>query len=127
MITVSSSLSFRLTHLDADPRGRYLNLDALFDNVQLVIASIYAPNSHQKSFFKMIMTKLSHYPKESIILCGDFNDINDRTLNSFAQWRKSPTALSMLMQNLYDPWQCLHGSERDYTYYTAAKKVLLQD
>lgn len=46
MIAIHKSLAF--CHLEADPYGRYLILDALFDNIQYVIANIYAPNFHQK-------------------------------------------------------------------------------
>lgn len=120
----ANSLSFHLNHIDADPSGWYLIMDALFDNVPLVIANIYAPNSHQKQFYKTIMNKLSQFPKERTILCGDYNDTIDSTLDSSNHRKQHSTALHSLTQlgDLCDPWQDLHGSERDYTFYSVTQK-----
>lgn len=118
MIAISRSLSIQLHHLEVDPHGRYLILDGLFDNMSYVIANIYASNFHQKQFFKSIMNKLSHYPKEHIILCRDFNDTINNALDSSNQCRQRSTTLSILTQleDLYDPWRCLHRMERDFTF-----------
>lgn len=124
MIAVCRSLSFQLNHLDADPCGRYLILDSLFDDVPLVIVNIFAPNSHQKWFFKLITKKLSQYPKEFIIFCRDFNNKIDNTLDSSNQRRQGHNVLFSLthLEDLYDPWRCLHGSARDYKFYSAAQR-----
>lgn len=123
MIAVWGSISFQLQHTESDPMGRYLILSALFDNVHYVIVNLYAPNTHQKRFYRMIQNKLSRYPKDRIVLCGDFNDIVDPTLDSSSTSRKTLTALHffMLLEDFYDPWRCLHGTERDYSFFSAAQ------
>lgn len=90
MMAVHRSLSFQLNHLDAAPCGRYLILDAIFDDITFVIVNIFAPNSHQKRLFKLIMKKLSRYPKECIMLCVDFNDTIGNTLDASNQRRQGP-------------------------------------
>lgn len=82
MIAVRSSISFNLTHLDQDPSGRYLILSATFNNQPFVIVNIYAPIVRQKSFYKSIMHEIQHYPKDQIIICGNFNDVIDNQMDS---------------------------------------------
>lgn len=70
------------------------------------------------------MNKLSHYLKERIIICSDFNDTIDNALDSSSQCRLRSSALPTLTQleDLYDLRWCLHGTERDFTFYSAVQK-----
>lgn len=106
MIDIRNSIAFQLHHTEADPLGRYLILSASFNNSPLVIAYIYAPNTHQNSFFKSVLAKLQPFPKDQIIIYGDFNDITDLLLETSSPSRKRSTSLSSLFQSedLYDPW-----------------------
>lgn len=64
MIIIRNSDSFQLQHLDADG----IILEGIFDNTPLVIDNLYAPNTHHKKFFKQTMSKLSHYPRENLMM-----------------------------------------------------------
>lgn len=76
-------------------------------------------NTHQKSFYKSMMQKI-HYPKNQIIICGDFNEVIDPQMDSSNAKRRKSTALTspskLSLEDLYDPWRCQHGTERDYSY-----------
>lgn len=120
MIAIRSSIAFTLNHLDQDPSGRYLILSASFNNQHLIIVNIYAPNIRQRSFYKSIIQKIQHYPRDRIIICGDFNEVIDPQLDSSNIKRRKSTALSSLisLEDLYDPWRCQHGTERDYSFFS---------
>lgn len=90
--------AFQMHQDEADPSGRYLILSASFNNSPVVIVNNYAPNTHQKCFYKHILGKIQHFPKDHI-LCRDFNYIVDLVLDSSSSSRKCLTELSSLLQS----------------------------
>lgn len=125
MIAVRSSVSFVLSHGQSDPLGRYLILLASLNNIPQIILNTYAPNTDQKSSYKSVMHKLQHYARDQLIICGDFNDLVDPSLDSTNTKRKRFTALSslLLLEHLYDPLRCQHGNEKVYSFYSHAQKT----
>lgn len=95
---------FYLTHFDQDPSGRYLILSATFNNQPLIIVNICASNTHQKSFYKSILQKIQHYPKDQSIICRNFNEVIDPQIDSSNTKRRKSTALSSMLclEDLYD-------------------------
>lgn len=57
-----------------DNHGRLIVLDTKMNGANLVLMNIYASNgiSRQIQFFEKVMTKLSNYANESIIMHSDF-------------------------------------------------------
>lgn len=115
LVAEHSPFSFQLLHSELDPDGRYLILNASINNC------IYAPNTNQKHFYRAVMEKLEPFKQGFLIICGDFNQIADSTLDSSNRSRKCSTALSSLMHSEDTPWRCLHGVERDYTFQAVQK------
>lgn len=64
--------------------------------------------------------KQAIYLPQRFIICGDFNEIVDHSLDSSNSRRKSSYALSSLLfrEDLYNIWRCAHGTERDYTCFS---------
>lgn len=120
MIAVRNLVAFQLSHIELDPMGRFLILDALFNKSPLVFVNIYTPNCHQKCFLKLILNKIFPYPREHLIIFGHFNDTLDQSLDTTNTHRGRTTALPSIvhLEDLFDPWQCLHDVERDYIFYS---------
>lgn len=119
MVAISASVYFSLHHSEADEDGRYI-LSVTIDNHPLTIVNVYAPNTAQRKFYATLLSKLAPRRSAPLIMCGDFNYIIDPALNTSNPSKWKPSALSALLkrEDLYDPWMCLHDSERDYTFYS---------
>lgn len=120
MLAICSLVSFQPIHIEIDPEGRFIFLNAAVYNHTMTIANIYSPNTNQKCFYKTIKKKLEPFKQGSLIICGDFNQITDPLLDASNPVCKRSTSLYSLIhtEDLYDPWRCFHDTERDYTYFS---------
>lgn len=121
MILVKNSVAFSLRDVIRDPDGRFLILQGDFNSLPLTLVSIYAPNSHQLRFLHRVIKRTRSSLYGSMILCGDFNTVVDNVLDVSGQSQSRRPTLSPLLhkEQLYDVWRCLHGSERDYSFYSS--------
>lgn len=121
-IAIRDTVLFKLRTLEVDPNGQFLILSVTFHNQVITLVNIYSPKTHQNFFFKSFcqMThKLQPYRAGSIIICGDYNDIKDPSIDSTSSTHKSSSSLS----TFFDAWRCIHCNERDYVFYSNMRKV----
>lgn len=79
----------------------------------------------QKYYYKTVMQKIQHYPRDQLIICSDFIEAIDYSLDSSTPKRRQSTALCslMLLEDFYDPWRCQHGTEKDFTFYLNSQRT----
>lgn len=100
--------------------GRYALLHGLLDGQPVVLGSIYAPNTDQGKFWGTLSRPLSAYTQAPWILGGDFNCVQDITLDrSYPPHPASPIiaqgarfASWMAHWALTDAWRSKHPSLR---------------
>ena len=75
MILLNPKLDCRIDEEVRDKNGRFLGARITLDDVQIVLANVYAPNdtTHQMLFLKEIQKLISNFVQEKIIIDGDFN------------------------------------------------------
>jgi len=75
MILLNPKLDCQIEEEVRDKNGRFLGARITLDDVQIVLANVYAPNdtTHQVLFLKEIQKLLSNFAQEKIIIGGDFN------------------------------------------------------
>jgi len=75
MILLNPKLDCQIKEEVRDENGRFLGARITLDDVQIVLANVYAPNdtTHQVLFLKEIQKLLSNFAQEKIIIDGDFN------------------------------------------------------
>ena len=76
MILLNPKLDCQIDEEVRDKNRRFLGAKITLDDVQIVLANVYAPNdtTHQVLFLKEIQKLLSNlFAREKIIIGGDFN------------------------------------------------------
>ena len=80
MLEIRVELLFFLTTASAlklksfsDPNGRYIVCDIETDQKCITLATLYAPNDDDQSFFEAFLVHLLDFECDDIILGGDFN------------------------------------------------------
>lgn len=82
LIAVRDSVAFTLVSQESDPQGRYLALVCQINNVLYSIVNVYLPNVRPISSLRKIWKKVQPLCQGHIILCGDFNAIVDRKMDT---------------------------------------------
>lgn len=128
LITICSSVSFQLHHYVADEDGRYLILSATIENQRLTLVNLWALHTGQNKFYNNLLSKLAPFRSNPVVLCGDFNDIIDNSLDTSNSTKRRPSALSsfLLKEDLYDLWRCKHDIEPVTSLITSSYNLLLK-
>jgi exonuclease III len=114
-----------------DPMGRHLAvLIPLARGLKILLIGVYAPQNTEPRARRMLadqilrLLEMARNQRHAVILSGDWNDIQDTTLDRFPQLENpSPPDpwFADLIHNpyvdLYDPWRLHHPTGREYTYY----------
>lgn len=89
-----------------------------------VFFSLFFP-SHNWSFANRVMKRVAKVKKSFLLICGDFNLVPDRNLDSTSLSISCHSSLQPTITNhaLFDTWRCLHVDERDDTYFSTAHNV----
>lgn len=84
------------------------------------LVNIYAPNKRQPRFLKSLLKKVDQVKKGSLLLCGDFNCVANKSMDcSYPQSTQRLEIHHFLSEhNLYETWRGFHSSEKDFTHYS---------
>lgn len=124
LIAIKNSIQFAPVKVVIDPNGRFIILVCQIDNTLCTLVNSYAPNSHQINFLNKLWKKVNKVQQGRLIWCGDFNGINDATMDSTSKSIRPPLQLGSWFNKiqLFDAWRCYHASERDYSFYSPVHK-----
>lgn len=67
----------------ASPDGTFIIADLTIDSNRLTLINLYAPNKDSPDFFENIISQANIFKNDKLILCGDFNVIQDQTLDCY--------------------------------------------
>lgn len=120
LIAVKHSVAFKLHEAICDPNCRFIILIWDMNNSTFTLVNLYAPNKGQTSFLRSLLKKVDKVKRGSLLLCGDFNSIVNKTMDCSGP---NPTNRQELQpfpteKNLYDTWRCIHSSEKNFTHYS---------
>jgi len=74
-----------------DTDGRYVIVSSTLQNIPVVLVSVYAPTWDDDQFFLRLFAKIPNADSHRIIIGGDFNLVQDVTLD-----RSAPTQATLL-------------------------------
>lgn len=98
-----------------------------FQNKQILIVNIYAPNGAKKNFYGDIQERISAANCDYLIRLGDFNGTVDNKLDRYNKDKKKkntkgrlPKSFFNLVENegIIDIWRKRNGKNKDYTFYS---------
>ena len=128
-ILINKNIDFTVYSFRHDDVGRVISVDVKIKEKEYRLISIYAPNvpTARVTFLESIENYLSG--KRNIILGGDFNFVEDTTLDKAGGNPSIGTAGRYAMMDissnfdLVDPHRQLHPTKSFYSYFSANEKV----
>ena len=127
-ILINNTFEFKLHNAVSDQDGRLIVLDCTIRDVNLYIANIYAPNDDDPIFFDMVKNKLENVESNSIILGGDYNVVQDYTMDTLNILnRNNPNAHQKVIDlktelDMLDPWREQHPDSKIFTWHNSQNK-----
>lgn len=88
LIVIRDTVSFAQSFVECDPRGSYIIWGTAINNHKFTIVNLYASNTHQKGFLSKVINKAKRWQYGNLLVCGDFNDVADPTLDSSNKKRR---------------------------------------
>ena len=76
-ILFNNNFSFQILRLYSDTNGRFIICDIETEGKCITLATLYAPNEDETSFFQHFFDHLSDFQCDDLIIGGDFNLILD--------------------------------------------------
>lgn len=125
LIAIRDTVAFKIHKAVCDSLGRFLILICDLNSTHYMLVNVYSPNNHQIQFFNRLLKKVKRLQKGLLVICGDFNRTPDLSLDSTSQSKRtSPTLLpSIIQHDLHDAWQCLHATERVFTFFSSPHRI----
>ena len=85
------------------------------------LLGIYGPHDDSPSFYRDLDEMLDGFPHDNIIIGGDFNFVNDRTLDSNYMHENNTQTKKIFMDathkyELIDAWRHQHPDIKEYTW-----------
>ena len=82
-VMFKKGLDYTVHDSKIDQNGRYIILDiSLFDQ-RLTFVSLYGYNSDEPEMFNEIMKNIASYSNTSYLLCGDWNVVQDTSIDTY--------------------------------------------
>ena len=117
-ILINNNFDFKVIEEKGDSTGNFHILKARIENHEVVLCTIYGPNSDTPDFFENVQTCIEEMNCSNIIWCGDFNIVLDTELDchnykSVNNPKARSKVLELIEGNCYiDPFRQLHQTTR---------------
>ena len=76
-------LDFVIHNSEIDRNGHYIILDITIHTQRLTFVCLYGYNTDEPSLFNIILQKVLTFSNTSILLCGDWNVVLDRYMDTY--------------------------------------------
>lgn len=121
-ILFNNTFEYTIHKITKDEEGRCVILDLTINAQRLTLGNVYGPNDDNPVFFNMIQTKLGDHDNGLTILGGDFNVVQDYSLDiSNIRNQNNPKAHEKVNNmkeelDLYDPWRLQNPDTKTFTW-----------
>lgn len=121
-ILFSKHTDYKIHNYTSDPQGNYIVSDITVDDNRFTLINLYGPNKDTPVFFENIMNIAETFDNANLIICGDFNTVQDGKLDyyNYKSINNKKTHEKILdikeAYNLCDPFREAHPSLRRYTW-----------
>ena len=121
-ILFNNNFSFQILRLYLDTNGRFIICDTETEGECITLATLYAPNEDERSFFQDFFDHLSDFQCDDLIIGGDFNLIldldKDKKGGRYKTHTRSVKTLKEFIAklDLIDAWRVLNPNTFRYTW-----------
>ncbi|VDI18058.1 Hypothetical predicted protein [Mytilus galloprovincialis] len=121
-IMFKKGLDFTIHDTKFDQNGRYIVIDITLFEQRLTLVCLYGYNTDEPLLFDDILYKIAFYANTSILLCGDWNVVQDCNLDTYnILHKRNPKSREKIEEiieklELLDPWRTCHPTDRKFTW-----------
>ena len=118
----NNNFEYKVHNKEVDADGNYLILDLTIQTKRITLCNIYGPNTDSPAFFNKISDIITVFSNANIIICGDFNLVQDIHLDYFNYVNiNNPKARDRVLQikeeiGLIDPFRENNFAVKRYTW-----------
>ena len=127
-ILIRKNVQFTSSNIITDPEGRYTIISDMLYQKPVILASIYAPNWDDQSFFNSVFSLIPNLDSHTLILGGDLNCVIDPVLDRSSHRIIPPLKMSQTLSAIMDqfgfvdPWRFTNPSSRQYSFFSHAHR-----
>ena len=121
-ILFRKNLAYTINEHISDPGGNFTISDLTVEENRFTLINLYGPNKDNPTFFENIINVADRIGNASLIICGDFNTVQNEKLDYFnyktINNKKSHEKILQIKENycLTDPFRDANPSLRRYTW-----------
>ena len=82
-ILFNNIFSYKIHRMNKDHYGNFITLDLSIDDHRFTLVSLYGPNNDNPTFFNQILDIYNEFENQDIIICGDFNLVQNQELDTY--------------------------------------------
>ena len=122
-ILLRDTFEYKILDVKKDKCGNYIILTLNFFNMDICIVNIYGPNTDNPDFYQEIFEQIIELNTSSVILCGDWNLVQNQQLDTKYYHRNNNIrARNCVLQfksqlELEDPWRTLYPERSGFTWF----------
>ena len=119
-ILISDKIDFKIKTITRDKEGHYIMIKGSFQEEDIRIVNIYAPNIGAPQYIRQILTAIKGEIDSNTIIAGDFNTpLSPMDRSSKMKINKETQALSDTLNkmNLIDIYRTFHPKTTEYTFF----------
>ncbi len=123
-IIIHKRVMFELAETIIDSNGRFVMVLGKLQNIPVILASIYAPNWDNDEFFVNFFSRLPKVDEHHIIIGGDFNLVQDVSLDRSSSKQSTLTKSANVLLNhasqlgLADPWRFKNPQGKAFSFFS---------
>ena len=121
-LLLDKNFEYDIDNIEKDIDGNYLEIDLNLKVFTIKLITIYGPNLDNPKFYEEIGSKLDSCTQDYILMCGDFNIVMDKDLDSQNYINiNNPNARDKLKQvmqdcDLIDVFRSAHPHSKKFTW-----------
>lgn len=120
-ILINNNFEHKVHKLKTDPGGNYVVIDIEMLGKRITLVNCYGPNTDNPQFYGELNSILEDFQNLSIILCGDWNLVQNQDLDTYGYLHENNTAARERVLNMKDEWDLIdpwRENNPDQTRYT---------
>ena len=122
-IMFKKNFEYHIKENIVDPNGNYVGLNISMLNTDITLINVYGPNADKPEFYHKIRGIIDCFQNASVILCGDWNLVQDYNLDTrFYKAERNIKAKQQVLNikkdyELNDPWRINNPNTHQFTWF----------
>lgn len=122
-ILLNKNFEYKIMDKRMNMEGNFLAIKILMFDTEVSLVNIYGPNTDNPGFYDEIINILDEFQTVTIIMCGDWNLVQDQQLDTKHYLRENNTRARAKVDtikqqyDLTDPWRNKYPNKKQFTWF----------